>query len=264
MPRDVERKARLAHAGARAHDDEVGAVEAGDRVIELADARRDAAVQVLVRRIQPVEPLEGLEKHLVEPLQALMLLPRRMSKMRCSAESSSSAVSPAPLGRVVQNAARRLNQHAHVELVAHDHAVFLDIRDARHELGELHQVHLAGAFVKCIFLTEPLEQRDEVYRLARREHFEHHTVDQAVVDLIEILGARQKPATVERQDGSSKTAPRTDCSASALNGSTMPGTAAVFSSKAPSAMRTAPLFRNVRHRRRAGLKPRSRRRRALR
>ena len=71
MARNVQRKARFAHAGSCADDDKVGAVQARDRVIQFTDTRRDAAVQVFVRRIQAVKAFKRLKQHFVQALKTL-------------------------------------------------------------------------------------------------------------------------------------------------------------------------------------------------
>ena len=97
MAGNIQRKAGLAHARAGAEQNQVRPVQARNGLVQLLNAGRHSAEFIAVRRIQLVQAVKGVENNLVYPLEPAYFFPRRMSKMRCSAESSKVEAGTSPL-----------------------------------------------------------------------------------------------------------------------------------------------------------------------
>ena len=191
MARDVQREARFAHTGAGCQNQQVGAIEARDRIVQRLDAGGDALIQIPFRAVEQIEPVERFENDLVDPLESLHIFTATNVKYALLRRIQQGGCVRAVFARVVQNPARRLNQRAHIVFVAHDLRVGFHVRNRGHDLCQLHQVRFACGFVKARRFLESLQNRHKVDGLAEREHFEHRAINQHVIDLMKIIGTRK-------------------------------------------------------------------------
>ena len=190
VARDIEHKAGFAHAGTRADDNQVGAVEAGGHRIERRDAGRDAHIVAALTRGELVEHLEVGGQHLGNRQQPALLavLPDIVDFLFCRIQQQRRL--DRRIHRILGNLPRRLDELAHVGLFPDDPGIVADIGYRGHHLRELEQIPLAVFAGKKAVRLERFEHRDEVDRLGFHHLAAHHPVNCLMLGQIELLRAQ--------------------------------------------------------------------------
>ena len=186
VQRNVERKARLAHAGAGRDEDELARVQTEDRLVQIRQAGGQAGdAPAAARRLGEV-CIHALDDH-ADRLQAADVapLPERIDLALGRLEHGVRAAG-ALKDHVVDLIGRRV-QIAQQRLIAHDGRVLEHIRRRGRDLHDLHEVLLRRVLVHAADL-HLLEHRDRVHALPVGEHGEDGVKNIAVGLNIKFVG----------------------------------------------------------------------------
>ena len=194
--RDVEREARLADAGARGEDDEVGLLEAAGEPVDALEPGGDAGDAALA--VEGGEVLEVAHQHLLDVLElgdaARLLDGEHLLLAAVEQVGGIAGVLVAELGDLVAHA----DERAQDALLAHDVRVVRGVGRGRHELGQrVDEVAPPGALEHALAL-ELGADGDDVDLLAALEQREHAAVDEPVGVAVEVVGGEQLG---DRRDG---------------------------------------------------------------
>ena len=183
---NVERKARLAHAGTGRDEDELARVQTENRLIQIRQAGGKAGdAPAAARRLGEV-CIHALDDH-ADWLQAadIASLPERidlaLGRLEHGVRSAGTLKDHGVdlIGRRVQIAQQRL--------IAHDGRVLEHVRSRGRDLHDLHEVLLRRVLVHTADL-HLLEHRDRVHALPVGEHGEDGVKDIAVGLNIKFVG----------------------------------------------------------------------------
>ena len=183
---DVERHARLTHAGAGRDEDEFTRVQAEDRLIQIRQTGSQTGdAPAAARRLGEV-CIHTLDDH-ADRLQAadVASLPERVDLALGRLEHS---VRPAGAlkDHLVDLIGRRV-QVAQQRLIAHDGRVLEHVRRRGRDLHDLHEI-LLGRILEHAAHLHLLEHRDRVYALPVGEHGEDGVKNIAVGLNIKFVG----------------------------------------------------------------------------
>ena len=186
MQRDVERKARLAHAGARGDEDQLARVQAEDRLVQIRQTGRQTGDAAAAARRLGEVCVHALDDH-ADRLQAadIASLPQRIDLA---------------LGRLEHGVrtARAFKDHgvdligrgvqiAQQCLIAHDGRVLEHVRRRGRDLHDLHEI-LLGRILEHAAHLHLFEHRDRVHALPVGEHGEDGVKNIAVGLNIKFVG----------------------------------------------------------------------------
>ena len=186
VQRDVERKARLAHAGARGDEDQLARVQAEDRLVQIRQTGRQARDAAAAARRLGEVCVHALDDH-TDRLQAadIASLPQRidlaLGRLEHGVRTARSFKDHGVdlIGRGVQVAQQCL--------IAHDGRVLEHVCRCGRDLHDLHEI-LLGRILKHAAHLHLLEHRDRVYALPVGEHGEDGVKNIAVGLNIKFVG----------------------------------------------------------------------------
>ena len=185
MLRDVEREARLADRWTGGDDDEIAFLEARRQLVEVEEARGDAA-QLTAMGVQVVEPVVGRVEQLLELGEADRDAPvRDLEELRLRPVDRL-----LDLGRVLVADAGDLAGGAD-EVPEHGFALddpgVLDRVDGRRgRIRQLRQVGPPADLLEVLAALQGFGNRDQIHRLPALEQLEHRLVDVAVRLAVEV------------------------------------------------------------------------------
>ena len=186
MQRNIERHARLAHAGAGRDEDQLARVQAEDRLVQIRQAGGKAGdAPAAARRLGEV-CIHALDDH-TDWLQTadVTSLPERIDLALGCLEHG---VRPAgALKDHVVDLVGRCVQIAQQRLIAHDGRILEHVRRRRRDLHDLHEVLLRRVLVHAADL-HLLKHRDGVHTLPIGEHGEDGVKNVAVDLNIKFVG----------------------------------------------------------------------------
>ena len=186
MQRDVERKARLAHAGTRGDEDQLARVQTEDGLVQIRQTGRQTGDAAAAARRLGEVCVHALDDHAdwlktadVAPLTQRidLALGRLKHGVRTARTLKDHGVDL--IGRCVQIAQQRL--------IAHDGRVLEHVRRRGRDLHDLHEVLLRRVLEHAAHL-HLFEHRDRVHALPIGEHGEDGVKNVAVGLNIKFVG----------------------------------------------------------------------------
>ena len=190
--RDVQRNVQchgsLAHAGSGRQQHEVGAVEAIDELVKIAQAGGQAR-NVAAGLRQLLQAVEDLQQHRADVLERLVRVaaPQGIDALFRSFQDLLRRADA--LVDRLDDAGGRLGQIAQQRLVMDDLRIALDVRGRRRDLHELHEIFCGAFFVINAPGAHFIEHGDRVDDLRIAEHLVHRLIDLAVRLQVKILRA---------------------------------------------------------------------------